>query len=146
MLDATTLLDRMFRGDNDAWNSELRCFTPSSAFQPLISLNHRRVVGQEALLRVHDRQGKNIGPIQLLNSTTDTADSNNAQQQAATAQQQAATAQQQAGALPIGSIVSTLPAGCTPTQIGDVEYQHCGANYYRAAFQGNNLVYVVAQP
>lgn len=69
-----------------------------------------------------------------------------AQQQAATAQQQSATAQQQTGALPIGTVASTLPAGCTAKQVGGVEYQHCGANYYRAAFQGNNLVYVVTQP
>ncbi len=74
MLDTTTLLDRMFRGNNNDWNSELRGVTLSSAFQPLISLNHRRVVGQEALLRVQDRQGKNIGPIQLLNSCSEIAD------------------------------------------------------------------------
>jgi hypothetical protein len=76
-----------------------------------------------------------------------------AQQQAATAQQQSATAQQQAAAaaagkpLPLGSVVATLPAGCTPTPVGGVEYYHCGGNFYRAAFQGNNLVYVTtAQP
>ena len=80
-----------------------------------------------------------------------------AQQQAATAKQQAATAQQQAatakqleaagarpaGAPPVGTIVSTLPAGCKPEVKGGVELQNCGGVYYRAAFQGNNLVYVV---
>lgn len=71
-----------------------------------------------------------------------------AQQQAATAQQQAATAQQQAaatrpaGAPPVGTVVSTLPAGCKPETNNGVEYQNCGGVYYRAAFQGNNLVYV----
>jgi hypothetical protein len=75
-----------------------------------------------------------------------------AQQQAATAQQQAAIAQQQAAAavagkpLPLGTVVATLPAGCTPTPVGGVEYYHCGANFYRAAFQGNQLVYVTAKP
>jgi len=71
-----------------------------------------------------------------------------AQQQSATAQQQAATAQQQAGAasLPIGAVVTTLPAGCKPMQVSGVEYQHCGANYYRTAFQGSNLVYVTVHP
>jgi len=81
-----------------------------------------------------------------------------AQQQAATAQQQAATAQQQTAAaappapppagkpLPVGTVVSTLPAGCTPKPVGGVEYYACGGNFYRAAFQGNNLVYVTAQP
>jgi len=50
------------------------------------------------------------------------------------------------GALPLGSVASTLPAGCTPVTAGGVEYQHCGADYYRATFQANNLVYVTAQP
>ncbi len=72
-----------------------------------------------------------------------------AQQQAATAQQQAATAQQQAaaarpaGAPAIGTVVSTLPAGCKPETQSGVEVQNCGGVFYRAAFQGNNLVYVV---
>ena len=51
------------------------------------------------------------------------------------------------GALPIGTTVSMLPAGCVATPINGVEYFNCGAGvYYRAAFQGNNLVYVVTQP
>jgi hypothetical protein len=73
-----------------------------------------------------------------------------AQQQAATAQQQAAVAQQQqaaaarpAGAPPSGAIVNALPAGCKPETRSGVEYQNCGGVFYRAAFQGNNLVYVV---
>jgi hypothetical protein len=72
-----------------------------------------------------------------------------AQQQQATAQQQAATAQQQAaaarpaGAPAIGTVVGTLPAGCKPETRSGVEYQNCGGVYYRSAFQGNNLVYVV---
>ena len=72
-----------------------------------------------------------------------------AQQQAATAQQQAATAQQQAaaarpvGAPPAGAVVDALPAGCKPETRNGVEYQNCGGVIYRAAFQGNNLVYVV---
>jgi len=83
-----------------------------------------------------------------------------AQQQSATAQQQSATAQQQAaaasqpaaapataaGALPLGTVVQALPAGCTQIAQGGVQYSKCGANYYRAVFQGNNLVYVTAQP
>ncbi len=72
-----------------------------------------------------------------------------AQQQAATAQQQAATAQQQAaaarpaGAPAIGTVVTTLPAGCKPETQSGVQVQNCGGVLYRAAFQGNNLVYVV---
>jgi hypothetical protein len=73
-----------------------------------------------------------------------------AQQQQAVAQQQATTARQQAaaagGAPAVGTIVAALPAGCTGTAKGGVEYYQCGSVYYRAAFQGNNLIYVVQQP
>lgn len=73
-----------------------------------------------------------------------------AQQQAATAQQQAATAQQQqamaarpAGAPPVGAIVSALPEGCVSAPRDGIEYYNCEGVFYRSAFQGNNLVYVV---
>jgi len=71
-------------------------------------------------------------------------------QQAAPAQQQAAPAAQPPAAtgkpLPLGTVVSALPAGCTSTPVGGVEYYYCGGNFYRAVFQGNKLVYVTAQP
>lgn len=72
-----------------------------------------------------------------------------AQQQAATAQQQATVSQQQAAAVaapPLGSVVSALPAGCTPVTQGGVAYQKCSTVYYRAGFQGSNLIYIVVQP
>ena len=82
-----------------------------------------------------------------------------AQQQAAAAQQQAAAAQQQAAMagppaapaaagkpLPLGTVVSALPPGCTSTPVGGVEYYYCSGNFYRAVFQGNTLVYVTAKP
>jgi hypothetical protein len=82
-----------------------------------------------------------------------------AQQQAAAAKQEAAAAKQQAAAvtpvpppaaagalLPLGTVVSALPAGCVSTPVGGVEYYYCGGNFYRAMFQGNTLVYVTAQP
>jgi type II secretory pathway component GspD/PulD (secretin) len=96
-----------------------------------------------------------------------------AQQQAATAKQEAATAQQKAAAaekeaaaakqqaaaavpapppaaagalLPLGTVVAALPAGCVSTPVGGVDYFYCGGNFYRAAFQGNALVYVTTQP
>lgn len=50
------------------------------------------------------------------------------------------------GALPLGTVVSTLPAGCAQMTSGGVQYYKCGADYYRTAFQGTNLVYVTAQP
>jgi hypothetical protein len=48
--------------------------------------------------------------------------------------------------LPLGTVVPSLPSGCSPTTSGDIEYYHCGSDYYRAVFQGNNLVYVTAKP
>ena len=48
--------------------------------------------------------------------------------------------------LPLGTVVSALPGGCTPTPVGAVEYYYCGGNFYRAVFQGNQLVYVTAKP
>ena len=77
-------------------------------------------------------------------------ESSAAYEQQAAAQQQAATAQQPAappeGAPALGTVVAKLPAGCAPETIGGVQYQKCGGAYYRAAFQSNNLVYVVTQP
>ena len=89
-----------------------------------------------------------------------------AQQQTAAAQQQTAAAQQQAAAskpppaaapappppaaagtpLPMGTVVSALPPGCVSTPVGGVEYYYGGGNFYKAVFQGNNLVYVTVQP
>jgi hypothetical protein len=89
-----------------------------------------------------------------------------AQQQAAAAQQQAAQAEaeaaaarqeaaaakdaaaaaQQAAKLPVGTTVSALPNGCTTINLGGVDYFNCAGTYYRAAFQSNNIVYVVSQP
>ncbi|MBW2428607.1 MAG: hypothetical protein JRF56_06580 [Deltaproteobacteria bacterium] len=73
-----------------------------------------------------------------------------APQQPAPAQQQAAPAAPPPAAtgkpLPLGTVVSALPAGCTSTPVGGVEYYYCGGNFYRAVFQGNQLVYVTAKP
>jgi len=80
-----------------------------------------------------------------------------AEQQAAAAKQEAAVAKQQAATpapptaaagkpLPLGTVVAALPGGCTPTPVGGVEYYYCGGNFYRAVFQGNQLVYVTAKP
>jgi hypothetical protein len=61
---------------------------------------------------------------------------------------EAATSQPTAtdGVLPTGTVVETLPEGCTKTVVGNVEYSYDGKNYFRAAFQGNELVYVTGQP
>jgi hypothetical protein len=82
-----------------------------------------------------------------------------ANQQAAAAKQETAAVKQQAAAapvvpppatagtpLPLGTVVSALPPGCVSTPVGGVEYYYGGGNFYRAMFQGNNLVYVTAKP
>ncbi len=67
-LDANTLLERIERNSQNQWTTRCRGHTLSSAFQPIISLNHRRVVGQEALIRAHDGNNKAISPAQIFNS------------------------------------------------------------------------------
>jgi hypothetical protein len=93
-------------------------------------------------------------------ATTASASAAAAQQQSATAEQQSATIQQEAAPaapstppppasgkpLPLGTVVSALPAGCVPTPVGGVEYYYCGGNFFRAVFQGNTLVYVTTKP
>ena len=65
---------------------------------------------------------------------------------AANAAAAAAAAQQASSALPMGTMVPSLPPGCTSTVIGGVNYFHCGSVYYRAGFQGNSVVYIVSAP
>jgi hypothetical protein len=66
---------------------------------------------------------------------------------AANAAASAATAQRAAGsAVPIGTMVPSLPSGCSSTVINGVNYFNCAGVYYRAGFQGNNIVYIVSTP
>lgn len=73
-----------------------------------------------------------------------------AQQQAAAAQQQAAAAQQQVAAagspLPLGTVVPSLPGGCTATPSGGVNYYYCGGNFYQAVYEGSTLKYITTKP
>lgn len=68
-----------------------------------------------------------------------------APQQPAPPPQQPAPAPQPVSAVPIGTVVETLPGGCIPVTVGNVKYQDCAGSFYRTAFQGNNLVYVVSE-
>jgi hypothetical protein len=76
---------------------------------------------------------------------------------AATSQPQAAAPPPQAAApqpppaasgqpLPLGTVVSALPAGCVATPVGGENYYYCGGNFYQAKYQGSNLVYVTTKP
>jgi len=48
--------------------------------------------------------------------------------------------------LPIGTVVTSLPSGCVSKPIGGIQYYECGANYYQAAYQEGNLIYITANP
>ena len=99
------------------------------------------------------RRGVIIGSTMAASEAAATSHQQAAPQQPAPAQQQAAPAAPAAPPpaatgkpLPLGTVVSALPAGCTSTPVGGVEYYYCGGNFYRAVFQGNKLVYVTAKP
>lgn len=70
-----------------------------------------------------------------------------AQAAAANAAAAQAAAQRAPGAaVPIGTVVPNLPSGCNSIVIGGVNYFNCAGVYYRAGFQGNNIVYIVSAP
>jgi hypothetical protein len=69
------------------------------------------------------------------------AKASSSQQQVAPAPQPAAA--QPVSAIPVGTIEEKLPAECVAVTVGNVKYQECKGVFYRTAFQGNNLVYVV---
>jgi|AP12_2_1047962.scaffolds.fasta_scaffold13105_2 hypothetical protein len=51
------------------------------------------------------------------------------------------------GHVPLGTVVSALPAGCAATEIGGIQYFKCASgDYYRAAVQGGSLVYMSTKP
>jgi len=52
---------------------------------------------------------------------------------------------QASGGVPVGTVVQSLPGGCKSVTVSDTEYHDCGNSFYKTAFQGNNLVYVVVQ-
>ena len=112
---------------------------------PLLSFN--LVPEAEAVLGVRRRTRRRTAVVAYsAGAATATAASG----AAAAAQQQAAPPPQQAppqavSAVPVGTIVETLPATCTPVTVGNVQYQECGGSFYRTAFQGNSLVYVVVE-
>lgn len=66
--EADALLDRLVDLGDDAVGARYgRCLL-TSAFQPVISITHARVVGYEALLRGVDAEGNELLPRQLLGS------------------------------------------------------------------------------
>lgn len=49
-------------------------------------------------------------------------------------------------AVAIGAIVSSLPPSCTTVVAAAATYQHCGHDWYRPQYSGNNVTYVVVPP
>ena len=47
--------------------------------------------------------------------------------------------------VPIGTVAQSLPGGCKSVAVSGTEYHDCSGTFYKTAFQGNNLVYVVVQ-
>ena len=43
-------------------------------------------------------------------------------------------------AAPPGAIITTLPAGCTATNVGGVAYSQCGTTYYQRVSTGYQVV------
>jgi len=88
-------------------------------------------------------------PVLARNTQLTAQQSATAQQQWETAQQQSATTQDQGtephqAAEALGNVVSAQHDGCTQVVSGGIEYYYCGAEHYRAVFQGNSLVYVTS--
>ena len=48
-------------------------------------------------------------------------------------------------AVPIGTVVPALPAGCSSVTVQGANYFNCAGVYYKPSFQGNNLIYVVVE-
>lgn len=107
--------------------------------------------------------GAAVGSSNTSASSASQADVAAAQQQAAAAEQRAAderrradaaqadaaAARQQAsaaGPLPMGTVVTSLPAGCAATPSGGVAYYSCGGNTYKAVYEGSSLKYVTTKP
>jgi hypothetical protein len=96
-----------------------------------------------AARRTVRRTGRAYATVAATTAVTATAV---AASQAASANAARAAAPPPGSSVPIGTIVTALPAGCVSTTIGGVNYFDCRGVFYRAAFQSNNLVYVVSQP
>lgn len=50
-----------------------------------------------------------------------------------------------ASAVPIGTVTPVLPRDCSTITVNGVNYSNCNGVFYKAAFQGNDLVYVVVE-
>jgi hypothetical protein len=109
------------------------------------------VADADAIMGVRRRTRRRTAVVVGSTTAAATASAEASQQQAAAAPQQTAPAQQQAApaqtssGVPVGTVASALPGGCKAVTVSDTQYQDCGGSFYKTAFQGNNLVYVVVE-
>ncbi len=98
-----------------------------------------------AVLGVRRRTRRRTAVVVGSTTAAATASAEASQQQAAAAPQQQAVAPAapSASGVPVGTVASALPAGCIAVTVSNIAYQDCGGSFYKTAFQGNNLVYVV---
>ena len=125
----------------------LMYFTDIAPQPGSVSVGLQFVSEAQAVLGVRRRSARRGAAVGYSAGQADANEANAAAAQPAPAAAPApATAAPVYGALPQGTVISVLPSGCAPVTTGGVEYQHCGDNYFRAVFQGNNLVYVAGPP
>ncbi|MEX3979004.1 EAL domain-containing protein [Paraburkholderia sp. EG287A] len=62
---ATASLLAQLQPHTDSWGAQWHGCALASAFQPVLSIPHQRVVGYEALLRVTDQSGRALAPEEL---------------------------------------------------------------------------------
>lgn len=111
-------------------------FAPDSFYVPTLAAPAQAVVGRP-LTPV------SVGGVARRSTRRAVYATNASQQQQQQEQQQAQQAQQAANALPKGTVVSALPAGCTSVTVDGVNLFNCGGTMYQPKFQSNQLVYVV---
>jgi hypothetical protein len=58
----------------------------------------------------------------------------------------AVTATAMVTAAVIGSIVHTLPPGCTSVMVNGFAYQECGTTWYQPQISGGSTTYIVVNP
>jgi hypothetical protein len=126
--------------------------------RPFTPLSYAGVARRTAYRSAVVVTGAAVATTAAVASSSAAASSAAASQAAQSAQASQAAAQQPAarasapppssgaGPAAVGTVVGQLPGGCVSAPISGVEYYLCNGTYYRAAFQGNNLVYVVAKP
>ena len=51
-----------------------------------------------------------------------------------------------ATAIVVGSMVNTLPSGCSTVIVNGFAYQQCGSSWYQPQISGSSTTYVVINP